>query len=469
MTNKKLLKDYIRLIDFYDSLDRQDITFCNYDERYTSSFSRNERNFVLETNENFKELSFENHLEFNINGKIYAASNHAGIKILSSHLLEANLFNLSKFRIYKFCSINGEDTNNSGYFRLIMNHRKEKLRLDSFFDDVLSIESDIEKTLFNGIGVSIGAISFHAYYTGRHFVIDSMDLTSKENFNKSCLAIITAIGFITGYSTGEYAYIFRSEDNKHISYNYYEFSSEYSSGYDNSSYSVVDSNIYNYTQNFNREERDKFVEEYKDTVHGLTRQSFSKLCESLLKYERFCDGVHYIIEARKSSVTVMSVLYSVSLEALSEFISNKNKDKIYLIEKKAQRKELCQKLNNAAKEYLESIGVAFDNSAISSNISNINRPTNKDKLTQVFKFLGIPISEDDLSIISKRNDFLHGNPLYNIQDDILESSNKLWDIALQFNFLLNAIVLKHIGHIGGIKNLFSIYKKGKIKEPMRII
>lgn len=469
MKIRKNLKKCVELIEFYNSLDKNDISFCNYDKRNMSSFLKEGDKFILETDEKFDGLSFDNMSDFDINNKEYKLSNNIGLKILDSHLFNTNLLNLSKFRVYRFSSLPTDNNSDSGYLRLIMNHTKDKFNLDAYFEGVLSIETDLERSFFNGVEISINNTEIIAYYSDNYFILESKNRIDKRVFEKLCYSVITALGFITGYSPGNYGYFFNFPSKDFSDFTYYEFSSSFVEEYDNRNYSVIDTNIYNYVSNLSKDERDSFVLENKDKLCGVSKKSLSTLCEKLLENENFLDGVHCIIEARKSSLTAMGVLYSVSLESLSNLISEDNKEKIYLIKAKNYRKELCKKLKKTAKEYLNNKEIVFEESSIDKRIENINAPTNRDKLTQVFKLLEIPISEDDLEIINMRNKFLHGTPLYNIKDNIDDSSKNLWNIALRFNFLVNAIVFKYIGHTGYIKNLSGLYEVIKKQQVIRSI
>lgn len=454
MKSKRILKNCIDLINFYESLEGKYIPFHGETDEVFAHFSREGNKLFIDTNEKSPNSNKRNH---NINNKKYKTDSQSGIKITSSLYRGETHHMLNKFEVYGFCDIESCESN-LGFFRLVMQHKKKGYRIDHYFDNLLSISTDISSRGLNGSEVNIAVNHFTFYYSGEYFVIESSDTISRDCFVVNCHAILTGIGFISGYSPGDYGYIFKFDTIDSVNFSFYEFLSSFVSSYDDHNYTVIDSNIYSYIPEediSNKEKRDEFIEEHKNDFYGISYDSFSLLCENLLNNEKFRDGIHSIMEARKSSLIAMGILYSVALESLSALVTDENKEKIFYIKDKTKRKALQEKLKNTAQKFFEDerLELELKDSPIEKRLNSINEPTNADKLIKPYELLNIPLFDDDKEIINHRNDFLHGKPICNLTIDDDNGFKKLWYIALRLNFLANAIALKYINHKGNIKNL----------------
>ena len=75
-----------------------------------------------------------------------------------------------------------------------------------------------------------------------------------------------------------------------------------------------------------------------------------------------------------------------------------------------------------------------------------NKRTASSQLIEQFKKYYIPISEIDEKIIKLRHDVFHGKPIAYGEDADISSIKKL----CKLNFLINALIMKYIGHSGYI-------------------
>ena len=445
MKSKRILKNCIDLINVYESLDGKYIPLHGETDEVFANFSREGNKLFIDTNEKFLESNKRNR---NINNKKYKTDNQWGIKITSSFYRGETHPMLNKFEVCGFCDIESCESN-LGFFRLVMQHKKKGYRIDHCFDKLLSISTDISSELLNGSEVKIAVNHFTFYYSGEYFVIESKDTILRDHFIVSCHAILTGIGFISGYSPGDYGYIFKFDTIDSVDFSFYEFLSSFVASHDDHNYTVISSDVYSYIlygDISNKEKRNEFVEKHKDDFHGISYDSFSLLCENLLNNQKFSDGIHSIMEARKSSLIAMGILYSVALESLSALVTDENKEK---------RKALQENLISTAQKFFEDekLELELKDSPIEKRLNSVNDPTNADKLIKPYELLNIPLFDDDKKIINHRNDFLHGKPICNLTLDDDNGFKKLWYIALRLNFLANAIALKYINHKGNIKNL----------------
>jgi len=140
-------------------------------------------------------------------------------------------------------------------------------------------------------------------------------------------------------------------------------------------------------------------------------------------------------------------LYSVAIEALTEYLVSETPEPFKPISNKAEAKKLISSLMavlDASKSTIDINGYTI----LSKKIANINSPTNRDKLEKPFELAKIELLPDDLEALDKRNDYLHGR-------EPLEGGTRydLEQIALHLHTLISHLILKHIGYSGHLINL----------------
>ena len=165
-----------------------------------------------------------------------------------------------------------------------------------------------------------------------------------------------------------------------------------------------------------------------------------------------------ICQAYTEPPYVISTLYSVALETITNKISEEIKEKI----KPIKEKEISQSLRQELKQTLLTFKDKLTDEAfnkVASDIDRVNSPTNKQKLLQPFKHLNVKLPSKDIEAVERRNDFLHGR--------IPEENDKhyLSLINGRLLFCINCLVLKHIGFEGYIIYHPSIYQ---FKNNLRI-
>jgi hypothetical protein len=449
MMEVKKIRDCINIINSYEDQTLKNKFFRDKKDNELSMHFNSPSNFILTVKHPIKTSQETHSQNADLKNETFELISGEHIKITSSLLQRTDHLTSSEFNIYAFEKIMPHDIKNSR-FRLIMKYA-DTLRLDHYFEDLVSIYTDLSKTNRNAIEVNIKNNEFLVYFSDGYFIVESSDVSDIDFFLESCRYILTSMSFVMGKAPGDYAYIFEYEDDYKSNHKGYKFNSSFTKPVDSSSYSHVNSNIYIHCQEMNDKEKKDFVEKYRKAFKGVSKNSFSNLCNLILTDDSFADGVYSIIEARQASLIAMGVLYSVSLESLSTAISSNETS--HYIKNKYDRNELKRQLLDTASDFFsKKLDVSFDESPIKKKLENICSPTNKDKLTSAFNILSIPLLEDDHLIINKRNDFLHGNKLFLRDSDFEEQSLMLWNIALRLSFLVNAIVLKHIGHSGYINN-----------------
>jgi hypothetical protein len=79
--------------------------------------------------------------------------------------------------------------------------------------------------------------------------------------------------------------------------------------------------------------------------------------------------------------------------------------------------------------------------------------------------LGFILNEDDVNVIERRNDLLHGR-LSLDETDIDKADRELYLIATKLYTLINVLILKQIGYSGYIVN-WPVYNKHVHKKKLK--
>lgn len=197
----------------------------------------------------------------------------------------------------------------------------------------------------------------------------------------------------------------------------------------------------------------------------LSNIQFVNLCQLIIENPQVETAIHYIAQSANLSIEHKLTFLAVALEALTgyvgENINNEKKkviDSTISINKLLPPKEfkiLQKKYYNMIDDYkLSSERDENENNSIKAVLKGKfqNRKSNRDSLSQPFKLYNIELSQDDISMLEKRNDLLHGKPFdYNneMQEDIKNFQNQ----ANIYYHLLYVLVLKIIGYEGVVFNL----------------
>ncbi|MBF0121495.1 MAG: hypothetical protein HQK79_21915 [Desulfobacterales bacterium] len=473
MRISRKLADCVSIVNFYKYTENTPISFYDFDKKISNCFYKEENSFVLKTDE---KLSNDNLKQLNINGRIIQINNNIKIEILDSRV-KTTSFVETEFVIDKFSSV-GFRKDTSKYFKLIIhNHKRKQLRFDHIFEKLIYVSSENQNTNLQGISFKLDKKEYYLYFSNIFLIIEGLIEDQFVEFDANCRIILACFGLITGYSPMKYGFYFTYDNNKFLNVMDYIFVSNFIETYD-SQFKVIDTNTFKYVdKEKNHEEIQIQADKLRKNLNPISCDTFSKLCNMVKFDNKMADAVYLTLEANRSSLISMGVIYCVVLETLTNVICSQNIDNILPIQDKHKAKELCNKLNLTAQEYLLGnkifhIEKDYLNSAIKKKIDNINSPTNQDKLIKPFDILDIKIDEDDKKIINQRNDFLHGNS-FNIGEDIERCSKEIFYTVLKLNFLVNALILKFVGHTGKIVNLAKVYlpefKKNDKEEYYRVI
>ena len=121
------------------------------------------------------------------------------------------------------------------------------------------------------------------------------------------------------------------------------------------------------------------------------------------------------------------------------------------------RKEFLEVLN-----LISSTILPDDLATLLKRVDQLNQTTNKARLKAPFDLLMITISDEDLTILETRNDFLHGRVPDLTNAGAKRSTDRinkdLYYCSMRFYTLLNMIILKWIGYDNRVVNYPKIHE-----------
>lgn len=298
-----------------------------------------------------------------------------------------------------------------------------------------------------------------------YLIIESKNKQSYKEFSDLAFSIRIALGYVTGSFVGNKGYFFSYSKRKMDHYNHFYFSS-LREGIQTLMY-PINTNPYAWARG-----NKKYAERlYREKVlRPLSIVEFSNLCNKLKEDDDFAATLLLIIESGKASLIFRPSGYSIALETLSDIIIGDKKLKLAPINSKQDCKKFRRELNEVLSKYsdLESFR---DIKTLKGRIEHINQMTNSERLKAPFDILGISLLDEDLKVISSRNDFLHGRVpdfkgLGN-ERSIELKDNDLYYATVRLYTLLNMLILKMIGYDSYVLNFSKIYENAtcyKVKE-----
>jgi len=281
--------------------------------------------------------------------------------------------------------------------------------------------------------------------------MDCLDKLTVDDFSEITWSVSVALGYLTGHLLQDEEYIFyyrTKQQRKHVNY-------EYSQRRDSikSFYTPVNTNPYAWVK------RNKTADYYYGKITEITPVQLSTLCNIIHKEHDIKSIVLLITESISRSLLMMPAGLSVALEGLSEFFWSKNMETIKPIKDAGLATAFKKELAITLEKYKEMEGFSGYEIML-SKITNINSPTNREKLKSPFTVLSILLTPVDEEVIEYRNDFLHGNINLNVRKGKKKYAMDSFEISMRLLTLLNMILMKMAGYQGYIINHAKTQEKG---------
>jgi len=304
---------------------------------------------------------------------------------------------------------------------------------------------------------------FHFYYISdiKSIIIDCVDKISFKEFKNQTKAILLCFGFISGKLYGGEKFYLSSVSNDFSTIDNFYYKVEEKS-------ILTDKRIINlrmFSTQYEKLGEDKKAI-WKQYHKPFPTDVFSKLCENILESSEIKRSIELIVNAGKINDPIQKgALYSVSVETITAYLYEKDKEKFNPIKDKVIWKEFREKLNSLLDEYTDKItkeGIDI----LKAKFSSLNSPTNRDKLTKPFNVYGIELSKEDVNILDQRNKYLHGD-----EPDKTQWKFEQELIALKLHTIISSLILKHSGYSGYLINLAGWYvlSDSDIKSIMEIL
>ncbi len=296
-------------------------------------------------------------------------------------------------------------------------------------------------------------ITQYKYYDKSYFVIENLEPTSLEEFNKDSYSIQKGIGFLIGYMPGGQNYIFSG-----VNFIYQRLARKSLK----SIFHPVTSNPYS---KLHKEKN--IADSYYGKLKVIPIEVISNFITQLRNNEEYAVAIIFLMEVTDlKSVVSMPGVFSVILESLANIIITKQNTIEKLIADEILFNKIKSDLNAVLDNYANTID---ENAEIKfrrkinglSNSINHKRLTNAEKLRQPFDQLQIKLSSEDEAAIDFRNDLLHGNILMinETTRTSKEIDNKMLFASAKLYTLISKLILKNSGYNGYIINHAKFYNK----------
>lgn len=277
----------------------------------------------------------------------------------------------------------------------------------------------------------------------KYLVMDCMDKLTFEEFSELTWSILVTIGYLTGHllQDEDYTFYYKNRHHKrHVNFGYSQRRDSIKSFY-----TPINANPYAWVKD------KKIASKYYGNIKEISSFQLSALCNIVHQEDDIKAIVLLINESISRSLLMMPAGLSVALEGLSEFFWSKNMETIKPIKPPKLASAFIDELTEILEKYKSIEGfTGYD--IMQAKISNINSPTNREKLKSPFTVLKISLTPVDEEVIEYRNDFLHGNINLNVRKGKKKYAMDSFEISMRILTLLNMILMKMAGYQGYVIN-----------------
>lgn len=398
----------------------------------------------VDTGDNVKPLVSGKNIQFKVTDAFI--SNKGASFTKTSRNLSA------KIKIHEFKSKNSH-SKTAYYFRKVI-----PIKTSFHFHNIISDQSyehDGDVSTIGLIQFEVCSKGFHVFEVEnnkkRYLVMDCLDKLTNDDFSEISWSVSVALGYLTGLLLQDEEYNFYYQSKQHRKYVNYEYSQSRDSI--KSFYTPVNANPYAWVK------RNKIADFYYGKIKEVTPVQFSTLCNLIYGEDDLKAIILLITESMSRSLLLMPAGLSVALEGLSEFFWSKNMEIIKPIKDPGLASAFIKELTVTLEKYKDKEGFS-GYEIMRTKLSNINTPTNREKLKSPFTVLNISLTPVDEEVIEYRNDFLHGNINLNVRKGKKKYAMDSFEIAMRLLTLLNMIVMKMAGYKGYIINHAKTQEQG---------
>lgn len=366
-----------------------------------------------------------------------------------------------------FCTVKNQEVFDKCYLRYIVPiGEKNKVFNIRHFEKSKQGCITPQGLLATHIDYVVSSSDFHLYTARENneyfLIIDCIEQIDLPSFEEKCFSTLLALGLISGNLALDESFILSFSEERMSAPTGLIYQPKPSSIYTKQAAFTTNISSISYGKGLSKEEKDKLavgLEEFPKDV-------FSSLATQLHKHEKLRRATMLLLLGKIASLEMRLPAYYIAIEAITAH-AVKVKDMFGLIKDES----VAKKVLDSIKKLVEAEGRLhnaddFNSKVLLKKITHLNRPTNEQKLSQLFKSVGYPLSEEEHKILRSRNVFLHGGFTRGEDDkryrDTLHTS-------LRLSFLVTVLLLKLAGFEGKIINyaeLWSGTTKKKLNEDL---
>lgn len=349
-----------------------------------------------------------------------------------------------KANVYKFS--NRPELASEAFFKICIPTSKE---FDCFFIfDEDSADLDNGRRSRGVLSVQINNILFNVYSIKENdeffLFIEAHSRMTESQFGEYIWTICLGVGFVNGKLWQGDQYLFSYLNPEMDDLDCWSYTRTRDSIL--SIYPVVTTNPWGWV----RRSEHHLAELYKNKISLVSKEQISKLCQWIYDYDTVKAIVLIVIEAKRASLLMMPAGFAIALEGLATYFEEKFPEKSKPITVKSKAKIVISKLFKVLDDYKDDPEISGMD-ILKTKISDLNNPTNRERLQIPFKILEIPLTLEDKKALDYRNALLHGNVLLIPSDRKMFEMNEL-ELGMRLMTLANAIIMKFIGYDGVILN-----------------
>lgn len=346
---------------------------------------------------------------------------------------------------YLRCIIPTNDKNMifPGYF-LSSEHKCILFDIDSLSlqsDGIMGIPMPTTKGHYCKLNINGYNILFYGIEVKNNccLVIDSLEKVIINDFEDIVYAIRLIYAFFTGRFYKEEKIILSSKDSEFDNIDHFSYQMEEESII--TEFQLIDFELF--YQIANAENNEELKKEYDKCRKHIQLNMFSSMCNMVLSSDEFKRVIELTTSAGKNdNPTIQGALYSVALETLTQMIYDENIETLVPMGKKSFN-EMRSIFMNIFSKYADKMDER-GKKIIEAKISNMNSPTNRDKLEKPFELSGIILTEEEKITIETRNKYLHGDEPENSYEWFLKKQLN----ALDLFDLVGRLILKQFKYEG---------------------
>lgn len=346
--------------------------------------------------------------------------------------------------IHSICSINYERRRVKRYHRLIIPLRKSI----SFFFQIEHHEfSTLDYTSIECIRVNYETFYLDVFLyknddKKKFIILDCPSKLNEEDFSEVAFSTLVTLGYVLGKFPQDEGYYFAYDRKEMKDVVEFKFSGLRPSV--SSIYHPVNSNPYGFRV------RGKKGEYLMRKLKPISSIQFSTLCRRVHAKPELRAALLLSIEASASSLLIMSTSMAVILESLTELYASENPNNFFIVKKGKLSGSILKAIRQTVESHASELG-EFKGLFL-NKVNLLNQVPNRSKLILPFQLLQIKLNDDDMYVIEKRNNLLHGNLDVGLKGDIDLSDKELHFIASKLYTLNSKLILKQAGYDGYIVN-----------------